>query len=106
MTGKEIQEQALPNPQDANSHDVMTLVDSLFWEQEQRFTPQIQQLIQQQKEMTTKQAEKLNQILLQLDRMDQREQERIRMMQEEKEAQMQIAAAREKRSWWHRFFGK
>jgi hypothetical protein len=108
MTGKEIQEQALPNPQDANSHDVMTLVDSLLWEQEQRFTSQIQQLIQQQKEMTTKQDEKLNHILLHLDRIDQREQERNRMMHEEKEAQMQIAAAqpRKKRSWWHRFLGK
>ena len=102
----EIQEQAPKNPQDANSHDVMTLVDSLLREQEQRFTSQIQQLIQQQKEMTTKQDEKLNHILLQLDRMDQREQERNRMMQEEKEAQMQIAAAQEKRSWWQRFLGK
>ncbi|GAA3332644.1 hypothetical protein GCM10020331_093610 [Ectobacillus funiculus] len=45
----EIQEQAILNPQDANSHDVMTLVDSLLREQEQRFTSQIQQLIQQQK---------------------------------------------------------
>ncbi|MFB9759129.1 hypothetical protein [Ectobacillus funiculus] len=106
MTGNEIQEQALPNPQDANSHDVMTLVDSLLREQEQRFTSQIQQLIQQQNEMTTKQDEKLHHILLQLDRMDQREQERNRMMQEEKEAQMQIAATQEKRSWRHRFFDK
>ncbi|WP_342047159.1 hypothetical protein [Bacillus sp. OTU530] len=106
MTGNEIQEQATLNPQDLQSHDVMTLVDSLLREQEQRFTSQIQQLIQQQKEMTTKQDEKLHHILLHLDRMDQREQERNRMMQEEKEAQMQIAAAQEKRSWWHRFFGK
>ncbi|WP_342048550.1 hypothetical protein [Bacillus sp. OTU530] len=106
MTGTEIQEQATLNPQDSQSHDVMTLVDSLLREQEQRFTSQIQQLIQQQKEMTTKQDEKLNQILLHLDRMDQREQERNRMIQEEKEARMQVAAAWEKRSWWHRFLGK
>lgn len=105
MTDKEIQEHSI-TPSDTKGYDVMTLIDSLLQEQEQRFTSQIQQLIQQQKEITIKQDEKLNQILLHLDRIDQREQERNRMIQEEKEAQMQIAAAQEKKSWWYRFLGK